>query len=178
MTEDMLAVATTDPRVVALEPAPLLLAAELQACAEVFPDLDCAWSASPARVQADPLRLPAGAGQPGRQRPGLRRRAGRPGRPPAPRAARRPGPALVELAVSDGGPGCRPTSCRGSSSPTPAPRAPAAVGSGLGLSVVRELVEAHGGRVSYDAAANAFRVVLPAPADLSLVEPVAADPVA
>ncbi len=51
-------------------------------------------------------------------------------------------------------------------------------GSGLGLSVVRELVEAHGGRVSYDAAANAFRVVLPAPADLSLVEPVAADPVA
>jgi len=35
-------------------------------------------------------------------------------------------------------------------------------GAGLGLSIVRELVEAHGGSVRYEAEANAFVVVLPA----------------
>lgn len=179
MTEDMLAVATTDRAVVALEPAPLLLATELQACAEVFPDLDLRLECEPGiRVQADPLRLQ-------QVLVNLVRNAQAYGAEPVVLAARSlpglpaaPGPALVELAVSDAGAGVPADFVPQLFDSYTRAEGTGRRGSGLGLSVVRELVEAHGGRVSYDAAANAFRVVLPAPAELSLVEPVEADPVA
>jgi len=159
LTEDLLAAATLRHGDLVVSPEVVDLSQQLGECATCFPDLDLELDCPPAlAAYADPLRLQQILAN-------LVRNAQKHGAEPV-RIAAAPDPAqpgAVTIRVSDAGPGVpvalmprlfEPYS-QGVSTPTG--------GSGLGLSVVRDLVSAHNGTVGYDATGNAFVFTLPPP---------------
>lgn len=155
MTEDLLAVATASNGDLSISATRLDVADALAECTSGFPDLDVRTSTEPGLVvHADPLRLQQVLAN-------LVRNAQNYGREPVTLEAHEE-PGTVVFNVSDAGDG------------VPAEFVPhlfesytravgnAVHGSGLGLSVVRALVTAHGGSVSYLPESNTFRVRLPA----------------
>ena len=161
LTEDLLAAATFEYGDLVVTPEVLDLNQQLVECATCFPDLDLELDCPPGlAAYADPLRLQQILAN-------LVRNAQKHGAEPV-RIAAAPDPAVpggVTIRVSDAGPGVPATFVprlferysQGSSTATG--------GSGLGLSVVRDLVSAHHGTVRYDAAHNVFVFTLP-PASL------------
>ena len=161
LTEDLLAAATLEHGDLVVTPEMLELNQQLVECATCFPDLDLEVDCPPGlAAYADPLRLQQILAN-------LVRNAQKHGAEPVHIAAA-PDPAVpggVTIRVSDAGPG------------VPAAFVPrlferysqgtrtATGGSGLGLSVVRDLVNAHHGTVRYELAANTFTFTLP-PASL------------
>ncbi|QIG44657.1 hypothetical protein G5V58_19405 [Nocardioides anomalus] len=160
LTEDLLAAATLEHGDLVVTPEPVDLDQQLRECAACFPDLDLQLHCPTGlAAYADPLRLQQVLAN-------LVRNAQKHGAEPVLISAR-PDPALpggVTISVADAGPG------------VPAGFVPrlfdrytqvadtATGGSGLGLSVVRDLVLAHGGDIHYDRARNAFVFTLPPPA--------------
>ena len=155
LTEDLLAVATLEHRDLVIVTEPLDVLDQLNECGAMFPDLDLFIDCPPGvRVHADPLRLQQVLGN-------LLRNAQKHGRPPVRLAAAEDGD-HVTIRVSDGGPGVaadfvpklfdRYTQGDGAGMG----------GSGLGLSVVQDLVAAHQGTVAYEIETNTFVVSLPA----------------
>ncbi len=157
LTEDLLAAATLAQGDLVVTPEPLDLTQQLGECASCFPDLDLELDCPPGlAAYADPLRLQQILAN-------LVRNAQKHGAEPVLIAASAD-PALaggVTIRVSDAGPGVPEAFVprlfdrytQGSST--------ARGGSGLGLSVVRDLVSAHHGTVSYDLPGNAFVFTLP-----------------
>jgi signal transduction histidine kinase len=159
LTEDLLAAATLEHGDLVVTPEPVDVDQQLRECAACFPDLDLQLHSPPGlTAYADPLRLQQVLAN-------LVRNAQKHGAEPVLIAAR-PDPAqpgAVSISVADAGPG------------VPAAFVPrlfdrytqgpdtATGGSGLGLSVVRDLVLAHGGDIRYDRTRNAFVFTLPAP---------------
>jgi len=157
LTEDLLAVATMEHGDLVVTPELLDLNQQLVECATCFPDLDLEMECPPGlAVYADPLRLQQVLAN-------LVRNAQKHGAEPVLIAAA-PDPVFpdgVTISVSDAGPG------------VPAAFVPrlfdrysqgtktATGGSGLGLSVVRDLVRAHRGTVRYNPAGNSFVFTLP-----------------
>jgi signal transduction histidine kinase len=157
LTEDLLAAATLEHGDLVVTPELLDLNQQLGECATCFPDLDLELDCPPGlAAYADPLRFQQVLAN-------LVRNAQKHGAEPVLIAAC-PDPTLpggVNISVSDAGPGVPATFVprlfdRYSQGP-----ATATGGSGLGLSVVRDLVSAHHGTVRYDEAGNAFVFTLP-----------------
>ena len=156
MTEDLQAAATADHG--DLEILPELLDVEFQLAESVggFPGLDLRVDCQPGLVAwADPLRLQQILSN-------LIRNAERHGAEPVIVTVRSEPDGMVVFRVTDAGPGVSETFIprlfeRYSQGPDSAPG-----GSGLGLSVTRDLVRAHGGTVRYDLTDPAFIVTLPA----------------
>lgn len=159
LTEDLLAAATLENGDLVVSPELLDLNQQLSECASCFPDLDLELECPPGlAAYADPLRFQQVLGN-------LVRNAQKHGAEPVLIAAYRD-PSLnggVLVSVSDAGPGV-PTAfvprlferySQGSGT--------ANGGAGLGLSVVRDLIKAHGGEIWYDAEDNAFVFTLPPP---------------
>jgi signal transduction histidine kinase len=157
LTEDLLAVATLEHGDLVVTPELLDLNQQLVECATCFPDLDLELDCPPGlAVYADPLRLQQILAN-------LVRNAQKHGAEPVLIAAA-PDPAFqdgVTISVSDAGLGV-PTAfvprlferySQGTKTATG--------GSGLGLSVVRDLVRAHHGTVRYHSVRNAFVFTLP-----------------
>ena len=157
LTEDLLAVATMEHGDLVVTPELLDLNQQLVECATCFPDLDLELDCPPGlAVYADPLRLQQILAN-------LVRNAQKHGAEPVLIAAA-PDPAFpdgVTISVSDAGLGV-PTAfvprlfdrySQGTKTATG--------GSGLGLSVVRDLVRAHHGTVRYHSTGNAFVFTLP-----------------
>ena len=154
LTEDLLAVASAKNGGLVIRPETVDLASELSLCAAGFPDLDLRIECSdPVMIHVDPLRLQQILAN-------LVGNAAKYGAEPITLyAGSRDGTALIE--VSDAGAG------------VPADfvpylferysRAPGttATGSGLGLSVVRDLLDLHGGSISYVPETQAFEALLP-----------------
>ena len=160
LTEDLLAAATLEHGDLVVTPELLDLNQQLGECATCFPDLDLELDCPPGLVAyADPLRFQQILAN-------LVRNAQKHGAEPvliaaAPDPAR---PGGVTIRVSDAGPGVPATFVPRLFDRYSQGTATATGGSGLGLSVVRDLVSAHGGTVRYDGAGNAFVFTLP-PAD-------------
>lgn len=156
MTEDLLAVATTNRGDLSVDPKSLCLADVLAECAAGFPDLDVRISAEPGlRVLGDPLRLQQVLAN-------LVRNAQHYGRPPVVLTAYAEGDTVV-IDVCDAGDGVPTDFVPRLFEAYTRAEGTGTHGSGLGLSVVRDLVSAHRGTVSYEARTNTFRVVLPGP---------------
>ena len=164
LTEDLLAVASAKNGGLVIQPENVDLAGELSLCAAGFPDLDlrieCPDSIS---VRVDRLRLQQILAN-------LVGNAAKYGAEPVTLVAgSREGMALIE--VSDAGEGVPEDFVphlfdRYSRAP-----GTTATGSGLGLSVVRDLVDLHGGSVTYVPATQVFEALLPlARPTLSLVQ--------
>ena len=161
LTEDLLAAATFEYGDLIVTPELLELNQQLVECATCFPDLDLELDCPPGlAAYADPLRLQQILAN-------LVRNAQKHGAEPV-RITAAPDPAVpggVAISVSDAGPGVPTTFIprlferysQGSTTATG--------GSGLGLSVVHDLVSAHHGTVRYDPAGNVFVFTLP-PASL------------
>ncbi len=161
LTEDLLASATLEYGDLVVTPEVLELSQQLMECATCFPDLDLEVDCPPGlAAYADPLRLQQILAN-------LVRNAQKHGAEPVLIVAA-PDPAFpggVTIRVSDAGPGVPATFVpkmferysQGSSTATG--------GSGLGLSVVRDLVSAHHGTVSYDRPGNVFAFTLPPPSN-------------
>jgi signal transduction histidine kinase len=164
LTEDLLASATLEHGDLVVSPHVLELNQQLGECVTCFPDLDLEVDCPPGlAAYADPLRLQQILAN-------LVRNAQKHGAEPVLIAAA-PDPAVpggVTIRVSDAGPGVPAAFVprlferysQGSST--------AGGGSGLGLSVVHDLVSAHRGTVRYDLAANTFVFTLPPPPSLDL----------
>jgi signal transduction histidine kinase len=157
LTEDLLAAATLEHGDLVVTPELLDLNQQLVECATCFPDLDLELDCPPGlAAYADPLRLQQVLAN-------LVRNAQKHGAEPvlitaAPDPAAQDG---VTISVSDAGPGV-PVAfvprlferySQGTSTATG--------GSGLGLSVVHDLVSAHHGTIHYDRGGNAFVFTLP-----------------
>ena len=162
LTEDLLAAATLEHGDLVVSPELLDLNQQLGECATCFPDLDLELYCPPGlAAYADPLRLQQVLAN-------LVRNAQKHGAEPVAIAAA-PDPEVpggVTIRVSDTGPGIPATFV---------PRlferysqaggvATSTGGSGLGLSVARDLVTAHHGAIRYEPVGNAFVFTLPPPA--------------
>ncbi len=155
LTEDLLAVATLDRGELQVSPFGILLCEELNACVAGFPDLEVEVDCPPdLEVVADSLRFQQALTN-------VIRNAELYGaKPVRVVAASLPG-LVVEVRVTDAGPGVHPDFephlferyTRGPGT--------VAQGSGLGLSVVQDLMTAHGGSVRYERGDNAFVLTLP-----------------
>ena len=157
LTEDLLAAATLEHGDLVVTPEPLDLDQQLGECASCFPDLDLELDCPPGlAAYADPLRLQQVLAN-------LVRNAQKHGAEPVLIAAEAD-PALpggVTIRVSDAGPGVPEAFVPRLFERYSQGTSTATGGSGLGLSVVRDLVRAHHGTVSYDLADNAFVFTLP-----------------
>jgi signal transduction histidine kinase len=157
LTEDLLAAATLEHGDLVVTPEPLDLTQQLGECASCFPDLDLELACPPGlAAYADPLRLQQILAN-------LVRNAQKHGAEPVLIAAAAD-PALpggVAIRVSDAGPGVPEAFVPRLFDRYTQGTSTATGGSGLGLSVVRDLVSAHFGTVDYDVAANAFVFTLP-----------------
>ena len=157
LTEDLLAAATLEHGDLVVTPEVVDLGQQLGECATCFPDLDLALDCPPGlTAYADPLRLQQILAN-------LVRNAQKHGAEPVLIAAAadptRPGG--VTIRVSDAGPGVPATFVPRLFDRYTQGIATATGGSGLGLSVVRDLVIAHEGTIGYDVAGNAFVFTLP-----------------
>jgi signal transduction histidine kinase len=156
LTEDMQAAALAANGDLDVLPEILDVESQLHESAEGFPGLDLRLDCEPGlTVWADPLRLQQVLAN-------LIRNAEKHGAEPVFIQARSETDGMVVLRVSDAGPGVPETFIprlfeRYSQGPDAAPG-----GSGLGLSVARDLVRAHQGTVRYDLTDPAFIVTLPA----------------
>jgi len=166
LTEDLLAAATAEHADLSVTPQLLDLNQQLGECASCFPDLDLELDCLPGlTAYADPLRLQ-------QVLVNLVRNAQKHGAEPVLIAAG-PDPRCaggVLIRVSDAGPGVPATFVprlfdRYTQGPATAPG-----GSGLGLSVARDLVAAHHGTIRYERADNAFVLTLP-PASTAVSPP-------
>ena len=159
LTEDLLAAATLAHRDLVVTPELLDLNQQLGECATCFPDLDVELDCPPGlAAYADPLRLQQILAN-------LVRNAQKHGAEPVLIAAA-PDPQVpggVTIRVSDAGPGVPATFVPRLFDRYSQGTATATGGSGLGLSVVRDLVSAHHGTVRYDVTGNAFVFTLPPP---------------
>jgi signal transduction histidine kinase len=157
LTEDLLAAATFEYRDLILSLEVLELNQQLVECATCFPDLDLELDCPPGlAAYADPLRLQQILAN-------LVRNAQKHGAEPVLIAAA-PDPAVaggVTIRVSDAGPGVPATFIPRLFERYSQGSATATGGSGLGLSVVHDLVSAHHGTVHYDLAGNVFVFTLP-----------------
>jgi signal transduction histidine kinase len=157
LTEDLLAVATLEHGDLVVTPELLDLNQQLVECAICFPDLDLELDCPPGlAAYADPLRLQQILAN-------LVRNAQKHGAEPV-RIAAALDPAFpdgVRISVSDAGPGVPATFVPRLFERYSQGVATATGGSGLGLSVVSDLVRAHHGTVRYDRAGNAFEFTLP-----------------
>ena len=159
LTEDLLAVATLEHGDLVVTPEPLDLDQQLGECASCFPDLDLELDC-PAGLAAyaDPLRLQQILAN-------LVSNAQKHGAEPVLIAAG-PDPrggGGVAIRVSDAGPGVPASFVPRLFDRYSQGAATATGGSGLGLSVARDLVGAHHGTIEYDVAGNAFVFTLPPP---------------
>ncbi len=164
LTEDLLAAATLEHGDLVVTPEEIDLDQQLGECASCFPDLDVELDCPPGlAAYADPLRLQQILAN-------LVRNAQKHGAEPVLIAAA-PDPAGgVAIRVSDAGPGVPATFVpRLFDRYTQGP-ATATGGSGLGLSVVRDLVSAHHGTIRYDGADNAFVFTLPPAPDRAPID--------
>ena len=157
ISEDLLAVAAIDHGTLSVSPRVLDAAEQLRECAAGFPDLDVRVDAEDGLLlHADPLRLQQVVAN-------LVRNAQKYGAAPVEVSAARTLADEVEVRVHDAGDGVPAAFVAQLFERfTRADTADRAAGAGLGLSIVRELVEAHGGSVRYEAEANTFVVALPA----------------
>jgi len=157
MTEDLLAITGTQGQV-SLVPVDLALPEQLREVAQGFPGLDLR-TQCPAglRVRADPLRLQqvlvnlVGNAQKYGAAPVVLAAYPDPGA----------GPGAVRIIVSDAGAGVPSRFVPQLFEPYTRAEGTGVHGTGLGLSVVRDLVKRHGGSVGYDPDGNAFVVRLP-----------------
>jgi len=171
LTEDLLAAATLEHGDLVVSPEHLDLGEQLALCATGFPDLEVRVECRPdLAAYADPLRLQQVLAN-------LVRNAQKHGAEPvvlsaSPQHSVAGGGVVIE--VADAGEGVPAEFVpRLFERYTQGPRT-ATGGSGLGLSVVRDLVGAHGGTIRYDASRNAFAIALPhAPAGSPGAVPVA-----
>ncbi len=154
MVEDLLAVAGRGRSTLSITPRDLDLATELTAAAGVFPDLDVRVTCPPdLLVRADPLRLQQVLAN-------LVTNARKYGAPPVTLTGRLDGTdAVVE--VGDAGAGVPPDFVPRLFEPWTRADGTDTHGTGLGLSVVQELVERQGGTVHYEPEGNRFVVRLP-----------------
>jgi signal transduction histidine kinase len=161
LTEDLLAAATFEYADLMVSPELLELSQQLVECATCFPDLDLELDCPPGlAAYAEPLRLQQILAN-------LVRNAQKHGAEPVLIAAA-PDPAVpggVTIRVSDAGPGVPATFIPRLFERYSQGSTHATGGSGLGLSIVRDLVNAHHGTVRYDLAGNVFVFTLP-PASL------------
>jgi signal transduction histidine kinase len=157
LTEDLLAAVTLEYGDLVVTPEPVDLNQQLGECAICFPDLDLELDCPPGlTAYADPLRLQQILAN-------LVRNAQKHGAEPILIAAA-PDPAVpggVTIRVSDAGPGVPATFVPRLFDRYSQGADTATGGVGLGLSVVRDLVAAHHGTVSYDGVGNAFVFNLP-----------------
>ena len=156
LTEDLLAAATSEHGDLVVNPELLDLSQQLGECASCFPDLDLELECPPGlAAYADPLRLQQILAN-------LVRNAQKHGAEPVViAAASQPDqPGGVVVRVSDAGPGV-PASYVPQLFEPYSQGPSTAAGSGLGLSVVRDLVSAHHGTIHYESAGNAFVLTLP-----------------
>jgi signal transduction histidine kinase len=173
LTEDLLAAATLEHGDLVVTPELLDLDQQLGECATCFPDLDLELDCPPGlAAYADPLRLQQILAN-------LVRNAQKHGAEPVLIAAAPVPevPGAVTIRVSDAGPGVPAAFVPRLFEPYSQGTSTATGGSGLGLSVVRDLVSAHRGTVGYDVAGNAFVFMLPPPQhhdDLDLGGPTSA----
>ena len=157
LTEDLLAVATLENGDLVVTPEPLDLDQQLGECASCFPDLDLELDcpaglpayADPLRLQQILANLVSNAQKHGAE-PVLI------GAGPDPH-----GGGGVAIRVSDAGPGVPAAFVPRLFDRYTQDTATATGGSGLGLSVARDLVGAHHGTIDYDIARNAFVLTLP-----------------
>jgi signal transduction histidine kinase len=157
LTEDMLAAATLEHGDLVVIPELLDLNLQLGECATCFPDLDLELHCPPGlAAYADPLRLQQVLAN-------LVRNAQKHGAEPVRISAapdpRHPGGVVVR--VSDAGSGVPAAFVPRLFEPYRQGPSTAPGGAGLGLSVVRDLVGAHHGSISYDQKSNAFVFTLP-----------------
>jgi signal transduction histidine kinase len=156
LTEDLQAAAVAAQGDLEILPELLDVESQLAESAGGFPGLDLRIDCQPGLVAwADPLRLQQILSN-------LIRNAERHGAEPVGVRVRSEPDGMVVFRVTDAGPGVSETFIprlfeRYSQGPNSAPG-----GSGLGLSVTRDLVRAHGGTVRYDLTEPAFIVTLPA----------------
>lgn len=156
LTEDLQAAAVAAHGDLEVLPELLDVESQLAESAGGFPGLDLRIECQPGLVAwADPLRLQQILSN-------LIRNAERHGAEPVSVRVRSEPDGMVVFRVSDAGPGVSETFIprlfeRYAQGPGSAPG-----GSGLGLSVTRDLVRAHGGTVRYDLTEPAFIVTLPA----------------
>ena len=157
LTEDLLAAATLENGDLMVTPEVLELGQQLVECATCFPDLDLEVDCPPGlAAYADPLRLQQILAN-------LVRNGQKHGAEPVLITAT-PDPALpggVTIRVSDAGPGVPAAFVPRLFERYSQGASTANGGSGLGLSVVRDLVSAHHGTVRYDRATNTFVFTLP-----------------
>lgn len=154
LTEDLLAVAGRGRSALTITPHDLDLAGELAAARSVLPELDVRVSCEPGlRVHADPLRLQQVLAN-------LLGNARKYGAEPVSLDARAEG-AEVVIAVSDAGAGVPAAFVPRLFEAYARAEGTGVHGTGLGLSVVRDLVDRQGGAVTYDAGRNRFEVRLP-----------------
>jgi len=157
LTEDLLAAATLQNGDLVVTPEVLDMTQQLGECASCFPDLDLELDCPPGLLAyADPLRLQQVLAN-------LVRNAQKHGAEPV-RIAAAPDPldpGGVTVTVSDAGPGVPETFVPRLFERYTQETDTATGGSGLGLSVVRDLVIGHHGQVHYDVATNAFVFTLP-----------------
>jgi signal transduction histidine kinase len=157
LTEDLLAAATIEHGDLVVTPELLDLSQQLGECASCFPDLDLELECPPGlATYADPLRLQQILAN-------LVRNAQKHGAEPVLIAA---GPDPVQpggvtIRVSDAGGGVPATFVPKLFERYSQGTETATGGSGLGLSVVRDLVSAHHGTIRYDRPGNAFVFTLP-----------------
>jgi signal transduction histidine kinase len=156
LTEDLQAAAVAAHGDLEILPELLDVESQLAESADGFPGLDLRIDCQPGLVAwADPLRLQQILSN-------LIRNAERHGAEPVVVRVRSEPDGMVVIRVTDAGPGVSETFIprlfeRYSQGPDSSPG-----GSGLGLSVTRDLVRAHGGTVRYDLTDPAFIVTLPA----------------
>ncbi len=157
LTEDLLAAATLEHGDLVVSPELLDLNQQLGECATCFPDLDLELEC-PAGLAAyaDPLRFQQILAN-------LVRNAQKHGAEPVLIAAAPDplGSGGVVIRVSDAGQGVPATFVPRLFDRYTQGTETATGGSGLGLSVVRDLVSAHGGNIHYEHAGNAFVFTLP-----------------
>jgi len=155
LTEDLQAAAVAEQGDLEILPELLDVESQLAESAGGFPGLDLRIDCQPGLVAwADPLRLQQILSN-------LIRNAERHGAEPVEVRVGSEPDGMVVFRVTDAGPGVSETFIprlfeRYSQGPDSAPG-----GSGLGLSVTRDLVRAHGGTVRYDLTQPAFIVTLP-----------------
>jgi signal transduction histidine kinase len=160
LTEDLLAAATLENGDLVVTPEVVDLTQQLGECATCFPDLDLELDCpSGLLAYADPLRLQQILAN-------LVRNAQKHGAEPVRIAASPdpPDPGGVTITVSDAGPGVPDTFVPRLFERYTQDPATATGGSGLGLSVVQDLVTGHHGSIHYDKGATAFVFTLPSPA--------------